>query len=114
MVFTDAGLAGREMKFTELDDVMQDLGFIRWTWDYDMAIYEKKYRDEATGKDYYLRIRANAIKGRIEERGAVVKLEDPVMARHIEHHGMDYEAEIPQHLAEKAEKRLNQLKAVLV
>lgn len=113
MVFKDSGLAGKQKTFAELEKVMKRLGFIRWSWDYDHATYDMRFDDLDNKQTYYLRVRANCIQGRLESPRAVLKLEDPSMGRHILHHGMDYEAEIPQKFVQTAEQVIGTLKEQL-
>lgn len=113
MVFTESGLAGVQLSFGQLEEVMEELGFVRWTWDYDHATYDMRFDDLSQGKTYYLRVRANVVQGRLESRRAMLKLENPFMGRHILHHGMDYEAEIPEKFVQTAQKVIHALKEKL-
>jgi len=113
VVFKDSGIAGKQKTFAQLEKVMSQLGFIRWTWDYDFVIYDMRFDDLNNNKTYYLRVRANCVQGRLESPHAVLKLEDPMMGRHILHHGMDYEAEIPQRFLQTAEQVIQTLKEQL-
>ena len=45
MVFKDSGIAGTQKTFAQLEKVMSQLGFVRWTWDYDFAIYDMRFDD---------------------------------------------------------------------
>jgi len=113
VVFKDSGIAGKQKTFSELEKIMAKLGFVRWTWDYDFATYDMRFDDLNNNKTYYLRVRANCVQGRLESPHAVLKLEDPIMGRHIVHHGMDYEAEIPQRFVKTAEQVIQSLKEQL-
>ena len=113
MVIANTGLAGIERTLGELDALMDDLGFVRWAWDYDKAHYDFKIEDKQTGATYFLRVPAEAIRGRLENPLAVLKLTDPLIAKHLFPHGLDYDAPIPPAVEEAAKRTLNELKAAL-
>src|SRR5690606_18345128 len=54
VVFKDSGIAGKQKTFAQLEKVMSQLGFIRWTWDYDFVIYDMRFDDLNNNKTYYL------------------------------------------------------------
>src|SRR5690606_40036292 len=89
MVLEDSGLNGIRKDFGTVDKVVRGLGFDRWAWDYNKAVYDLKLEDQGTV--YYLRVPAEAIQGRLESPKATVELGDPVFGRHLHPHGIDYE-----------------------
>ncbi|MCG0314913.1 MAG: YugN-like family protein [Calditerricola sp.] len=113
MEIANTGLAGIERTLGELDALMDDLGFVRWAWDYDKAYYDFKLVDKDTGATYYLRVPADAVKGRLENPMAVLKLKEPVIAKHLFPHGLDYDAPVPVSVEQAAKRALDELKAAL-
>lgn len=119
MILHDTGIEGTELTLGELDHVLQEIGFIRWAWDYDHATYDYKYEIEgsadakAKNDVYYLRVTGHALDGVIENGETVLKLHEPYMGKTIFPHGIDYNAEIPKNIMEDAKKRLSQLKSKL-
>lgn len=108
MVITDSGIADTQIHLGELDPLMKRLGFVRWAWDYEHATYDYKIEEK---KDvYYLRIRANAIEGKLEDPDALLKLEEPYIGKHLFPHGLDYEAPIPDRVLSAAKQALSRLK----
>lgn len=111
MILENSGLKGVKKTFADVEQVLTGLGFIRWSWDYNKAIYDMKFAD--SGSNYYLRIRANVVEGKLENPKAVVKLEQPVFARHIFPRGLDYDAAIPEKLQATIDKKLEEVKTQL-
>ncbi len=108
MVIKETGIGNKEVHLAELDHVMDELGFVRWAWDYNHATYDFKFDDKGT--IYYLRVQANAIQGKLEDPHALLKLEEPFMGKHLFPHGLDYDAPIPDAVLESAKRKLSQLK----
>lgn len=113
MILDQSGIKGIQKNFADMEQILTEAGFIRWAWDYNKAIYDMKFVDEESGIDYYLRIRANTVKGILESPNAVVKLEHPVFARHFFPHGLDYEAAIPENLQSTIDQKLEEIKKKL-
>lgn len=111
MNIANTGLEGKKHDLAFLDEMMEQVGFTRWTWEYHMAIYDYKLEDAKTNSVYYLRVPCQAVSGKLESPYAVLELGEPVMAKHLFPHGLDFDAEIPstvQHEAEHTLKLLNE------
>lgn len=74
MLLDESGLKGIRKDFGTLDKVIRGLGFDRWSWDYDKAVYDLKLEDPEKGTVYYLRIPAEVIQGRLENPKTTVEL----------------------------------------
>ncbi len=110
MKMEGTGLEGKEIELNELDLIMQELGFVRWAWDYKRATYDYKYRDRHSGETFFLRVPSQAIEGVIEDHGnALLRLGQPYMARHLYPHGFDYEYDFPKHILDHAKSKLESL-----
>lgn len=91
----ETGLKDITKPFGEVERVMFEAGFVRGgAWDYSKASFDMKLSGETN--NYYLRIQAHVVQGRLEDSKAVVRLEDPVFLRHIFPHGLEKEDEIPE------------------
>ncbi|MGC5327056.1 YugN family protein [Brevibacillus sp. SYSU BS000544] len=108
MVIKDTGIGGKESHLGELDHIMDELGFVRWAWDYNHATYDFKIEDK--GSVFYLRVQADAVKGKLEDPHTLLKLEDPFMGKATFPHGLDYDAQVPPAVVETAKRKLGQLK----
>ncbi|GGA50047.1 hypothetical protein GCM10007416_24000 [Kroppenstedtia guangzhouensis] len=107
MVLEEAGLKGITKPFGEVEKTMNEAGFIRGgAWDYSKASFDLKL--STAENDYYLRIRAHVVQGRLEKPQAVVKLENPVFYRHIFPHGLE-EDSIPEELQGRVDQALTYL-----
>jgi hypothetical protein len=113
VLLDESGLKGIRKDFGTLDKVIRGLGFDRWSWDYDKAVYDLKLEDPEKGTVYYLRIPAEVIQGRLENPKTTVELGDPVFGRHLHPHGLDYEAAIPEPLEKTVKEKLDALKEAL-
>ncbi|WP_202081019.1 YugN family protein [Caldalkalibacillus salinus] len=111
MKIEETGLEGKEVTVHDFDHAADDLGFVRWAWDYKRATYDFKYEDKKQGEIYYLRVPATSIKGEIEEEGSdsVLKIGTPYIGRHTYPHGLDYEYNFPKKILDDAKKRLENL-----
>lgn len=112
MIFQDTKIKGIKKEFAFLEKTMHDLGFVRWSWDYEKAIYDLKYTLD--GVDYYLRIRANVIGNKLlEHPKAELELGTPVFVRHFFPHGLDDSVEVPEALKEEVEAKLAEVEKAL-
>lgn len=111
MIIEDCGLVGLEADLTYLDEVMEELGFVRGQWDYYRATYDLKLK--AGSEDYYLRINTRIKSGKLEKPDAILAIEAVYMGRVSFPHGLDYETPIPQKCLHTANERLHQLKEAL-
>ncbi|GAB7386762.1 hypothetical protein BSNK01_05980 [Bacillaceae bacterium] len=104
MLLEENKIAGTELTLAEADEILQELGFVRWAWDYDHATYDYKY--EHLQDTYYLRIHGRVIKGQLEEPHAVLRLETPFMGKAVFPHGIDYDVTIPNSILDLAKRKL--------
>jgi len=108
MVIKETGIGGTEITLAELDHVMDELGFVRWAWDYNHATYDLKLVDK--GNTYYLRVQANVVEGGLEDPDTLLKLEEPFLGKHLFPHGLDYDAAMPDSVTDNAKRKLSSLK----
>lgn len=106
MALEDVGLKGITKPFGEVEKVMAEAGFVR-AWDYSKASFDLKL--SAGEINYYLRIQAHVVNGRLESSQATVKLDNPVFLRHFFPHGL-VEESVPEELKEPVEQALHQVK----
>ncbi|GGE19474.1 hypothetical protein GCM10011571_21760 [Marinithermofilum abyssi] len=111
MVLEDAGIKGIQKEFGSLEKEMKRLGFVRWAWDYDKASFDMKF--EGKESDYYLRIQAHVIQGKLENPKAVVEMDHPVFLRHIFPHGLDPDTEIPEEFKKTVDEVLGKVKETI-
>jgi hypothetical protein len=108
MIFADAKTIGIQKEFKEMEQLMEQLGFVRWSWDYNKVTYDYKYT--ADDIDYYLRIPCRVVNDKqLENPKAVLELYPPVFARHLFPHGLDNDAEIPAALEADVHKKISEL-----
>lgn len=116
MIFTNTKTQGITKKFKDLEQLMKSMDFVRWTWDYEKVVYDKKY---VLGENtYYLRLQGNVINDKsLENPETLLELQQPVFAEHFFPHGLDESADIPEaltaeinHTIEKLEDTLMQVK----
>lgn len=113
MVLDESGLKGIRKDFGTADKAIRGLGFDRWSWDYDKAVYDLKLVDTEKNTVYYLRVPAEVIEGRLENPKATVEFGDPVFCRHLHPHGVDYDATIPEPLEKTVKEKVEALKKAL-
>lgn len=111
MKIEGTGLEGKEMMLEDLDYNMEELGFLRWSWDYKRATYDYKYVDHKSGETIYLRVPCVAVEGEIEDGAnhSVLQLEEPYIGRHTYPHGLDYEYNFPNHIMDNVKRKLKAL-----
>ncbi|WP_169713576.1 YugN family protein [Paludifilum halophilum] len=109
MVIEDAGIKGITKTFGEVEKVMFQAGFVRaGAWDYDKASFDMKFSNEES--DFYLRIPAYAVSGRLENPKAEVELDHPIFMRHLFPHGLDRNAEIPEDFRERIDQAITEVR----
>lgn len=113
MIIENTGLNGMTSDLEHLDESAEKLGFVRWQWEYTRATYDLKLEDRTNGADYFLRIHARAIEGKLESPDAVLAIDSVYIGRATFPHGLDYESPIPQPILNAAEQRLQDLKALI-
>jgi hypothetical protein len=113
MILDNTGLNGLSSDLAHLDESGEKLGFVRWQWEYRRATYDLKLEDRSNGEDYYLRINARAIEGKLENPHTVMEVEAVYIGRATFPHGLDYESPIPQSILNTATLRAQELKQLL-
>ncbi len=108
MIIENNELKGLKSELSHLDAVTENLGFVRWQWEYYRATYDWKL--EAEGHEYYLRLNARAIEGKLESPTAVLEIQDAYLGRATFPHGLEYESGVPDAVRKQAESVLSQLK----
>lgn len=113
MIFTTTKIQGITKQFDELEKLMKSMDFVRWTWDYEKVVYDKKYiMGENT---YYLRVRGDVINDKsLENPKAVLELQQPVFAEHFFPHGLDETVDVPDAFTEEVAQTLHHLENALV
>jgi len=113
MIIENTGLNGIRSELGHLDDKMDKIGFVRWQWEYTRATYDLKLEDKANGEDYFARVNARAIEGKLESPYAVLELTDVYIGRATFPHGLDYDSSIPSAIMKAAEQKLAELRKSL-
>ncbi len=114
MIIENTGLNGVKSELDHLDESTEKLGFVRWQWEYYRATYDLKLEDKASGFEYFLRIATRAVEGKLESPHAVLAIESIYIGRATFPHGLEYESPVPHQLMDIANKKLQQLKQLLV
>lgn len=114
MIIENSGLIGLKSELGYLDQVTTELGFTRWQWEYYRATYDYKIVDTSNDDEYYLRINTRAIEGKLEQKTAVLNIEDVYIGRATYPQGLDYDSEIPKSILSAADKKISELKSKLV
>ncbi|MFW5434430.1 YugN family protein [Paenibacillus apiarius] len=112
MIIENSGLIGLESDLAYLDEVTEDIGFVRWQWEYYRATYDLKF--EANGEEYFLRINTRVKEGKLEKPDTILAVEAVYMGRASFPHGLDYDTPIPQPILNSATLKLNELKQALI
>lgn len=113
MIIENTGLNGLQCELGRLDQAAESLGFVRWQWEYTRATYDCKFEDTANSAEYFLRINARAVEGKLEDPHAVLALEEAYIGRATFPHGLDYNAAVPEAVLSAAKKKLADLKQKL-
>ncbi|UUZ85794.1 YugN-like family protein [Paenibacillus sp. P26] len=113
MIIENNGVKGLKSDLAHLDDVMEQLGFVRWQWEYYRATYDLKIEDKANREDYFLRINTRVESGKLESPYAVLYIEDVYIGRATFPHGLDYQSPIPDSIMKTANGKLAELKVKL-
>jgi hypothetical protein len=106
-------IKGIKSELNHLDDIAENLGFVRWQWEYTRATYDYKIEDPESDNVYYLRFNTRAVEGKLENPHAVLKIEDIYIGRATFPHGLDYQSPVPQKVLNTAEQKLSELKKQL-
>jgi len=113
LIIEDSGLKGLQAELRDLDESSEKLGFVRWQWEYYRATYDLKIEDQPNREDYYLRVNARAVEGKLEDPEAVLAVEDVYIGRASFPHGLDYDSPIPDAIMKTAKQKLAALKQLL-
>ncbi|MBB5172207.1 YugN family protein [Texcoconibacillus texcoconensis] len=110
MKFENSQIAGLEVNFDALDDILSKAGFIHaGQWDYERVTFDYKLEDQVRQDIYYFRIQAYATKGETPSPSATVKLLTPVLGKHYYPHGVEYDEEFPKKIVDKCSKKLESI-----
>ncbi|HEY0829377.1 MAG TPA: YugN family protein [Bacilli bacterium] len=113
MIIENTGLKGLQNDLAHLDEVTANLGFVRWQWEYYRATYDFKYEDLANQAEYFLRVNARVVEGKLESPHALLVLEDAYIGRATFPHGLDYESPIPEPILSASKQKLSELQKQL-
>ena len=113
MIIENSGLKGLKSDLAHLDESMEQLGFVRWQWEYNRATYDLKLEDKATQSDYYLCINTRAESGKLESPYAILYIEEVYIGKATFPHGLDYQAPVPDAILKTVNGKLAELKAKL-
>ncbi|WP_028550332.1 YugN family protein [Paenibacillus sp. UNC451MF] len=113
MIIENSGLKGLKSDLAHLDESSAKLGFVRWQWEYYRATYDLKIIDNATRKEYFLRINTRVESGKLESPYAILYIEDIYIGVATFPHGLDYQSPIPDSVMKVAQQKLSQLKTEL-
>lgn len=109
MLIPSTPLHGMQCTLRDLDDAAAHCGFVRWQWEYTRATYDAKIVDPNTNADYYVRIDARCIQGRLEHPEAVLDIRHIYVGRGTFPHGLDYESPVPADVQKRAVQALHTL-----
>jgi len=113
MIIEDTGIKGLKSELSHLDEVTTSLGFVRWQWEYYRATYDLKIIDTSNNDEYFLRINARVVDGKMESKTAVLSMEDAYIGRATYPHGLDYTSEIPKPILATSKQKIFDLKQLL-
>jgi hypothetical protein len=114
LIIEDNGLKGIRTELVDLDNHSEKIGFVRWQWEYYRATYDVKLEDKPNNAEYFLRINARAIEGKLENPAAVLVIEDVYVGKATFPHGLDYDSPIPDLIVKNAKQKLAALKQLLL
>lgn len=108
MLIENTGLNGLRSDLAHLDEMMEQLGFVRWQWEYYRATYDLKM--ETSQGDYYLRINCRTVEGKLESPHAILQIESIYVGKATFPHGVDYQSPLPEQVHRITTQKLNELK----
>lgn len=104
MIIENSGLEGLKSELEPMDEAAEHAGFVRWQWEYYRATYDCQIREG--GDDYFLRINARAVEGKLEAPDTVLNIEKVYIGKASFPHGVDYGAAIPDNVMQAATEKL--------
>lgn len=107
MIIENNNISGLLSELGPLDEITTDLGFVRWQWDYNRATYDYKLQDNQN--EYFLRVNARAVEGRLESSSAVLKIEEAYIGRVTFPHGLEYGTDVPDSILKQCKQKLDEL-----
>lgn len=113
MIIENSGIKGIKSDLAHLDEVMEQLGFVRWQWEYYRATYDLQLPDRESTNDYFLRINTRVESGKMESPYAILYVEDVYIGQATFPHGVNYQAAIPDYIMKTASGKLAELKVKL-
>lgn len=105
MKIENTGIEDTIIDIVPLDHILGKHAFIRGEqWDYERVTYDYRIDSQEKNVTYYIRIQAEAIKGDVDSKTAVLKLKTPLLGKHHYPHGIEYgeEENFPKNLVERA------------
>jgi hypothetical protein len=112
MIYKDAKTRGFKKEFREIEQLMKQLGYTRWAWDYKKVTYDYKFTVD--GVDYYLRLLCRVVNDKqLENPKAIVETDIPVLARHLFPHGLDNDTEVPEAIQLEVSEKISELELKL-
>lgn len=108
MIIENTGLNGLRSELAELDEITEQLGFVRWQWEYYRATYD--YKIEANHSEYFIRINTRAVEGKLESPHAVLEIDSVYVGKSTFPHSLDYESAVPEQVHRTMSAKLTELK----
>jgi hypothetical protein len=113
LIIENNGIEGKKSDLAHLDRATEQLGFVRWQWEYYRATYDLKLEDKASGEDFFLRVNTRATSGKLESPEAELVVEHIYVGRATFPHGLDYTSPIPEAILQQCNQKLADLKKLL-
>jgi len=113
VIIENSGIKGMKSDLAHLDETMEQLGFVRWQWEYYRATYDLKIEDKANREEYFLRVNTRVESGKLESPYAILNIEDTYIGRATFPHGLDYESKVPDAIMKQVNGKLAELKSKL-
>lgn len=113
MIIENTGYKGIKSELSYLDEITTNAGFVRWQWEKNRATYDYKIIDTDKNEEYFLRVNARVVEGQLEQKDAVLSIEDTYIGKTTFPHGLDYNVEPPKKIMEVTNKKVSELKLQL-
>ena|SRR5699024_6876886 len=105
MYIENTGIDDQIVDIVPLNHIMGKHAFILGeSWDYERVTYDYKINSQEKNITYFVRIQAEAIKGDVDKKNAVMKIKTPLLGKHYYPHGIEYgeDENFPKNLVERA------------
>jgi hypothetical protein len=113
VIIENHGFENVKTDLAQFDNAGESFGFIRWQWEYYRATYDLLIEDPEKKADYFLRIGARAVKGKLEDPETELIVTDVYIGRATFPHGLDYQSAVPDQILNVAKLKLADLKKKL-